>query len=409
MLCATPLESFLNIGIVTTWFERGASYVSRAFYDTLSIANNVFIYARGGEEYAIGDPNWDKEYVTWGKKILKKPLGYIDWDDFYWWIKTNNIDLLIFNEQHDWDIILKCQKLDIPIGSYVDYYTKGTVRFFCLYDFLICNTKRHYSVFKKHSQVIFLPWGTDTGVFLPHVAKDEDKIVFFHSAGMGKGNLRKGTDLLVKAFKDVIGDTRLIIHAQFGIDQFEDLKKFIEQDERITFIEKTVSHPGLYYMGDVYVYPTRLDGIGLTIAEALSSGLPVIATDNPPMNEFIIDGFTGRLVKVDHYEVRKDKYYWPQAICDVFDLTQAMQYYVDNPLVVKEQKINARKYAEEFLDWRKNSESLNLILPHIKTLRKKICIERLISISILTALPKLFLLKKFVLKTRSFIFRFFSK
>ena len=69
-------------------------------------------------------------------------------------------------------------------------------------------------------------------------------------------------------------------------------------DPRIEFIEKTVSAPGLYFRGDVYLYPTRLEGIGLTICEALASGLPVITTNDAPMNEFVIDGETGYLVDV---------------------------------------------------------------------------------------------------------------
>ena len=60
----------MNIGIVTTWFERGAAYVSKQFEESLEINNNVFIYARGGEKYAIGDPIWDKDNVTWSKKTL---------------------------------------------------------------------------------------------------------------------------------------------------------------------------------------------------------------------------------------------------------------------------------------------------------------------------------------------------
>jgi len=53
----------------------------------------------------------------------------------------------------------------------------------------------------------------------------------------------------------------------------------------------------LYYLGDVYVYPTTLDGLGLTVYEALASGLPVIATDVAPMNEIITED-NGKLVKV---------------------------------------------------------------------------------------------------------------
>lgn len=42
----------MNIGIVRTWFERGAAYVSRQYMEVLAERHNIFIYARGGESFA---------------------------------------------------------------------------------------------------------------------------------------------------------------------------------------------------------------------------------------------------------------------------------------------------------------------------------------------------------------------
>ena len=59
----------MRIGIVTTWFERGAAYVSKQYEKVLEDqGNDVFIYARSGEKYAIGDDNWDKDNVYWSKR-----------------------------------------------------------------------------------------------------------------------------------------------------------------------------------------------------------------------------------------------------------------------------------------------------------------------------------------------------
>ena len=67
----------MNIGIVTVWFERGAAYVSRQFEEILAEKHRVFIYARGGEMYAKGDPNWDHANVTWGKRINSPFVGTV--------------------------------------------------------------------------------------------------------------------------------------------------------------------------------------------------------------------------------------------------------------------------------------------------------------------------------------------
>lgn len=53
----------MNIAIVTTWFERGAAYVSRQYRQALMRSHQVFIYARGGEAYAATDPVWNGRWV----------------------------------------------------------------------------------------------------------------------------------------------------------------------------------------------------------------------------------------------------------------------------------------------------------------------------------------------------------
>ena len=354
----------MNIGIVTTWFERGSSYVSRAYMEALSKEHRVFIYARGGEKYAKEDPRWDLANVTWETPIPCMPsVTFINWHDFKKWLKNNAIEVLIFNEQRSWDILLKLQESDILLGAYVDYYTPETVPFFQLYDFLLCNTKRHYSVFKELEQTYFIPWGTDINICVPKKKSDSvEGITFFHSAGMGGVNLRKGTDILVKVFQDVKGATKLVIHSQVGIQKYPSVADLIQNDERIKFIKDTIPLPGLYHLGDVYVYPTRLEGIGLSIIEALACGLPVITTDNPPMNDFVVHRKTGYLVKVNKFRKREDNYYWPESICDQNDLTKAMQSYVDNPGLAIKQGINALQYAKSHLNWQKNSKNLGSLL-----------------------------------------------
>lgn len=92
----------MKIGIVTTWFERGAAYVSRQFMELLQSTDEVFIYARGGEKYAKGDPRWDLPNVWWGKKSNPKSIlygdRYIDKNDFHKWIRKNEIQLVLFNQ-----------------------------------------------------------------------------------------------------------------------------------------------------------------------------------------------------------------------------------------------------------------------------------------------------------------------
>ncbi|TCO07889.1 glycosyltransferase family 4 protein [Natronoflexus pectinivorans] len=372
-----------NIGIVTTWFERGAAYVSRQFMEVLEKEHNVFIYARGGEAYAKNDPKWNHENVYWGKRNPMLVSSKINKNDFLRWIKENRIDCLLFNEQQIWTPLLWCHEMKIPAGAYIDYYTKETAEFFSAYDFLICNTQKHFSVFKNHSQSYFVPWGTDVELYKPlkKRVEDSEKMIFFHSAGMNP--LRKGTDLFIKAMDLVKNEyVKAVVHTQVDLSEFFPkltpvIKKIVDNG-KLEIIQKTVSAPGLYHMGDVYVYPTRLEGIGLTIAEALSCGLPVITTNERPMSEFVKSNETGSLVRVKEEKYRGDGYYWPQSICDENHLAEIISEFAENPEHVKQMGNNARNRAVEELDWNKNSLILYELFENvafIDELKKKNVLE----------------------------------
>jgi starch synthase len=50
---------------------------------------------------------------------------------------------------------------------------------------------------------------------------------------------------------------------------------------------------------DVYAQPSRWEGFGLAVLEAMVCGLPVVATDVSSLPELVADGATGVLVEPD--------------------------------------------------------------------------------------------------------------
>ncbi|WP_051183175.1 glycosyltransferase family 4 protein [Desulfocurvibacter africanus] len=360
----------MRIGIVTTWFERGAAYVSRQYRDVLRhTGHEVFIYARSGERYAKGDPTWDTPEVTWG---LHSPLPWITSmvrEDFDSWLLREGIELVIFNEQQWFPPVLWAREANVPAVAYVDYYTEDSMPLFALYDALICNTKRHATAFDWHPHCLYIPWGTNTRLFQPSMegCTGKDAPVFFHSAGVDP--LRKGTDLVLEAFANIQGMSRLVIHSQWPLHKTlpSALPRIQELSlaGRLMLHEGEVSAPGLYHLGDVYVYPSRLEGIGLTQVEALACGLPLIVPDWPPMNEFVTPD-SGRTVPVDRIWARTDGYYWPQCRVSVDNLTAAMQFYVDNFDSLPEARFRARAFAEAHHDWYSNAARLGDLLAHVR-------------------------------------------
>lgn len=62
---------------------------------------------------------------------------------------------------------IKLKFPDLVLGSYIDYYKLSTVKNFEIFDFLICNTQRHYEVFSWHPQSFYIKWGTNIELFNP--------------------------------------------------------------------------------------------------------------------------------------------------------------------------------------------------------------------------------------------------
>ncbi|MFR0823636.1 MAG: glycosyltransferase family 4 protein [Clostridia bacterium] len=382
----------MNIGFVSTWFERGAAYVTKMYVEALKRNNNVFVYARGGECFYKDNQEWNQDYVTWGLNLRGTNINE---NHFEKWIKKNNLDVIFFNEQREFSIVAKMKKKysHIKFGAYIDYYTEQMIPFYDIYDFIICNTKRHYEAFDtcKCSRY-YVKWGTNTEIYNNKSNKLKEQITFFHSMGMSN---RKGTELLVAAFikGELYKSSKLIIHTQKSLKEVFNIDEKDMEQYNIQIINKTIGAPGLYYMGDVYVYPTKLEGLGLTLYEALASGLPVITTNFPPMNE-IIDETNGKLVRVERIHSRSDGYYWPLAICNQADLIEKMQFYIEHKEDIKLYQEQAREYALKNLNFtdryshiedifrtteRKplNEEAYNLIINKEKKNRKKLILQAL--------------------------------
>lgn len=106
----------------------------------------------------------------------------------------------------------------------MDYYTEETVPFFAIYDYILCNTKRHYRLFKDLPQSFYIPWGTDINLFSNNIEEscEQSQITFFHSAGMNP--IRKGTDTVIAAFLSLPAfykdKAKLLIHTQVALDNY---------------------------------------------------------------------------------------------------------------------------------------------------------------------------------------------
>jgi glycosyltransferase involved in cell wall biosynthesis len=107
---------------------------------------------------------------------------------------------------------------------------------------------------------------------------------------LGDLTLRKGVDVLVRAFRDEFGareDVALLLHTTSGTLAADGL-----DDPRIRVLDGPTDHAGL--LGtlramDAFVLPSRGEGFGLCGLEAAATGLPLIATDWAGPAEYVRD------------------------------------------------------------------------------------------------------------------------
>lgn len=334
----------MNILFVTQNARAGHSYVSKAFADALKDNHNVHILTTLGvkEQY----PFW-KDYDP--IHIDSPYMGLINkWDEVESILKEKEIDVVFFNEWYDFNFVNACRKHAKTV-TYIDWFRKDQVPMFeRFYDLTISCAEHTYEVFGYQKNARFVPWGVDLDLFKP---QDGDKQLFFHNSGWGGINGRKGTRQAIRAYDAIRkknDNATMFLHTQkpvFSNTTVGKIKRWRKKGLEVKM--GTVEHPGLYHKGQVYVAPTKLEGLGLYIPEALASGMPVIATDAYPIKQFIVPNETGLLVKTKGEKQRPDGYAFPEYEIDQDDLEEKMQWCVDNPKEVKRMQKKARKFMEE--------------------------------------------------------------
>ncbi|MFA5032166.1 MAG: glycosyltransferase [bacterium] len=349
----------LNIGFISLWFERGQAYVTKTIRDALSEEYNTFVFARNGgtpENPSLKTKGeWEVSNLTTFNQYL------IPHNIIAKWIDDNNIGMIIFNEEYDWNLIIFCKQKGVKIITYLDYYKEDWKPYMKLYDMVLCSTKRTFDLVKDFCNAHYIGWGTDTELFMPK--KEKAQYTFFHNAGWVGINYRKMTPAVILAF-DAISKYNphfsLLIHSQIGLEKLPlEIVGIVQKNERITYCVGTIPLPGLYHKGLIYVYPSKLDGLGLSLIEALACGLPAITTNAPPMNEFVKNKHNGLLVEVANKVVREDNIAFPEEIVNLNDLAIKMNFLANNPRLVEKMSKNARKLVCEKFDF--NTLKRNLL------------------------------------------------
>jgi glycosyltransferase involved in cell wall biosynthesis len=121
----------------------------------------------------------------------------------------------------------------------------------------------------------------------------------------------KAPDLLLRAFRTVDTESRLVIAggSSFTDRYVEELESLAARDPRVLMVGPVQGEllDELYSNAALFVLPSSLEGLALTLLEAASYGLPLVASDIPPNREVIgIDRPGGRLFASGDQEALAD-------------------------------------------------------------------------------------------------------
>lgn len=131
---------------------------------------------------------------------------------------------------------------------------------------------------------------------------------------------RKGIDELLKAFS--LMNYKNVYLKILGDGKYKD--KVIELCNK----NKNISYLGFVnqkiiinhlYQSDVLVFPSRFDGWGVVVTQAMAAGLPIIGSKKTgAIKDFIKDDYNGKICNTE-----------------INSILQSMKYYIDNPSNIK--------------------------------------------------------------------------
>ena len=127
----------------------------------------------------------------------------------------------------------------------------------------------------------------------------------------GNQSVRKGIHILIEAWKKSgIGQTEADLFLVGSRDLPDDF--YMNLPENIKIMANIPHHEliDLFNETSMFVLPTLADGFGMVITEAMSQGVPVLATFNCAGPDLITHGFNGLLVEAGNLDALVEQLKW---------------------------------------------------------------------------------------------------
>lgn len=194
-------------------------------------------------------------------------------------------------------------------------------------------------------QPLIIPNGVDVAHFANVKHSVFDKSGTTMLVGTSRLVHKNAMDDVIRALKFLPDSVRFINYG-FGPDK-EQLLKLAKQEgvaDRVQLLPHPGNEklPGHLQAGDIFIRPSRSEGMGISFIEAMASGLPVIATQEGGIADFLFDAKRNPDKEATGWAVDKDS---PEQIAE------AVKDILAHPEQVAHVTATAKKLVSEKYDW----------------------------------------------------------
>jgi glycosyltransferase involved in cell wall biosynthesis len=162
---------------------------------------------------------------------------------------------------------------------------------------IVPSTLAHRSLaeFGLGDKTIVVTPGVDTDFFSPRSRAQEHHL--FRACFVGRVELAKGAGYLLQAWKRIdLPSAELVLVGDVKPEMNSLLRMYAGSNVRTTGVLRPKELAEIYRESDLFVFPSVNEGLAQVLFEAMSSGLPVLASDHSGADDLVTEGKEGFIV-----------------------------------------------------------------------------------------------------------------
>jgi len=203
----------------------------------------------------------------------------------------------------------EARKLGIAITVPGSSYKHRVLEEIDLADHIFCPSSHAKRTFTEQGiskdKLVVCPYGVDTTTFVPR--QNEKPSEKFTVLFLGSICMRKGVHYLLDAYKKAeLKNARLVLVGPVDPAFRPILQKYDGLFEEVGQVPRS-RLPLSYQRADVFVLPSLCDAYPIAVLEAMSTGLPIIISENTGTSEIIKNGREGFIVPIRDVQAIAEK------------------------------------------------------------------------------------------------------